>query len=614
MTAYFVVTRGSDLDHRFALDPTVENKLGRGLGCQVLVSDPLSSRVQASIRFQSSQWVLTDTGSRNGTLVNGSKVDEAVLVHGSKVQIGGTELEFFEEPEQTRNDVTIETINLAHSLLSENVPFTRSAFSTLRDRKRLEELLDLYQLASNCLSIVDQNRTIEMTLEVLRLRTKATVAGFLFLDDHGALRPQLILPPDGVGKLQRLSNKLTELVSQQMTAIWAKNEQRRHDHDGSLKHYTDAICVPILQDQKTVGALHLYRDTEQFEAHHFDFTISAAKILSSSLARARTQEALQANHDRLIAKNADFDELLGESEPMKELKERIVRIARASGTVLIRGESGSGKELVARAIHREGQRAGRPMLSVNCAAIPSELMESQLFGHTKGAFTGADKDHSGWFQQANGGTLFLDEVGELTLGGQAKLLRILEGHPFLPVGSSKEIRVDVRVLTATNRDLRDFVREKRFREDLYYRLCTFELNIPPLRQRGSDIGLLLDHFFDHFRLSHGRPNLAMSPQVRERLLKYPWPGNVRQLRNVIDSATVLAVGDEVRPSDLALHETSVELFDTLRIDNWEQRLIRESLKRTNGSIPEAAEMLGVSRATLYRKLESYNIPKDGRET
>ncbi len=332
------------------------------------------------------------------------------------------------------------------------------------------------------------------------------------------------------------------------------------------------------------------------------------------MARLRSEQTLQVKHDRLIARNADFDELIGESQVMKELKERIGRIARAQGTVMIRGESGSGKELVARAIHREGSRANRPMLSVNCAAIPSELMESQLFGHAKGSFTGADKDHVGWFQQADGGTLFLDEVGELTLGGQAKLLRILEGHPFLPVGATKEIRVDVRILTATNRDLRDFVKEKRFREDLYYRLSTFELWLPPLRQRDGDLALLVDHFFDHFRKVHGRPMLAMSPQVRQRLLSYPWPGNVRQLRNVIDSATVLAVGDEVRLSDLALHETNVEALDTLKIDDWEQRLIREALKRSNGNIPEASELLGVSRATLYRKLETYQISKDGGQS
>jgi two-component system, NtrC family, response regulator HydG len=611
MAAYFLVTRGSDLDQRFSLDPSIENKLGRGLGCQVLIGDPLSSRVHATVRVQSGQWILTDAGSRNGTLVNGSKVDEAVLVVGSKVQIGATELVFCEESTDSRSDLTIENITMAHSLVGEDSIASRTAFSSLRDRKRLEELLDLYQLASNCLQMSDQDKTIAMTLEVLKLRTKATVAGFLFLDDQGALRPQHIVPSDGAGKLQRLSSKLTDLVSRQMTAVWAKNE-RRPEHDSSMKQYADAICVPILQDHKTVGALHLYRDIELFESHHFDFTISVASILSQSLARTRSQKALQANHDRLIARNADFDELIGESPAMNELKERVVRIARASGTVLIRGESGSGKELVARAIHREGMRAARPMLSVNCAAIPSELMESQLFGHSKGAFTGADKEHNGWFQQANGGTLFLDEIGELTLGGQAKLLRILEGHPFLPVGSSKEIRVDVRVLTATNRDLRDFVREKRFREDLYYRLCTFEVTIPPLRERGDDIGLLVDHFFEHFRISHGRPQLKLASHVRDRLLKYPWPGNVRQLRNVIDSATVLAIGDEVKLSDLALHEMNADFLDTLKIEDWERRLIREALKRTNGSIPDASKMLGISRATLYRKLEAYDIPKDGR--
>lgn len=610
MSAYFIVTRGADLDHRFSLDPSVENKLGRGIGCQVLLNDPLSSRIHALVRNQSAQWVLSDNGSRNGTLVNGSKVDEAVLISGSKVRIGGTELEFHEDAQPPAQDVTVETINLAHSLVSDEFASNRSAFSSLRDRRRLEELLDLYQLSSHCLSLVDQDRTIEMTLEVLRLRTKATVAGFLFLDQTGDLRPQHISPSDGSGKMVKLSKRLTDLVAREMTAIWAKNEQRKND-EGPLKQYLDAICVPILQDQRTVGALHLYRDTEQFEAHHFDFAISVANILSASLARLRAQEALQAKHDRLIVKNADFDELLGESQPMFELKERIRRVARANGTVLIRGESGSGKELVARAIHREGMRAARPLLSVNCAAIPIDLMESQLFGHVKGSFTGADKDHSGLFQQASGGTLFLDEVGELTLGGQAKLLRILEGHPFLPVGGTKEIRVDVRVLTATNRDLREFVREKRFREDLYYRLCTFELMIPPLRQRGDDVGLLIDHFFEHFKLTHGRPQLKMPEAVRERLLAYPWPGNVRQLRNVIDSATVLAIGSEVKLTDLALHDTSVETLDSLRIDDWEQRLIREALKRTNGNIPEAAELLGISRATLYRKLEGYDIAKHG---
>jgi Nif-specific regulatory protein len=237
-------------------------------------------------------------------------------------------------------------------------------------------------------------------------------------------------------------------------------------------------------------------------------------------------------------------------------------------------------------------------------------MESQLFGHAKGSFTGADKEHIGWFEQAHGGTLFLDEIGELTLEGQAKLLRILEGHPFLPVGGRKEVRVDVRVLAATNRDLSEFVADKRFREDLYYRLSVFELKVPPLRQRAEDIELLINHFLEHFGMQHGRPGIVLSPAARSRMLSYGWPGNVRQLRNVIDSAVVLATTDEIQPSDLSLHEPKPEVFDTLNVEQWEQRLIHEALKRTRGNIPEAAELLGVSRATLYRKLETYSINKD----
>ena len=202
---------------------------------------------------------------------------------------------------------------------------------------------------------------------------------------------------------------------------------------------------------------------------------------------------------------SDFSELIGKSESMRELKKRIARIAKASGCILVRGESGTGKELVARAIHRNSLRATKPMLSVNCAAIPHHLMDSQLFGHIKGAFTGADHDHIGYFQQANQGTLFLDEVGELNLEGQAKLLRVLERHPFLPVGGTNQINVDVHVISATNRDLREFVAERRFREDLYYRLSVFEVEIPPLRQRGEDIELLVQFaVHDKLPLNHRR--------------------------------------------------------------------------------------------------------------
>jgi transcriptional regulator with PAS, ATPase and Fis domain len=332
---------------------------------------------------------------------------------------------------------------------------------------------------------------------------------------------------------------------------------------------------------------------------------------------------LRSDYQRLVEKSPGYDELIGDCGPMRDLKSKIKRVARAPGCVLIRGESGSGKELVARAIHRSSQRADRPMVSVNCAAIPADLMESQLFGHKAGSFTGADRDHMGFFQQADLGTLFLDEVGELTAAGQAKLLRILEGHPFLPVGATEEVSVDVRVIAATNQNLQKYVRDKRFREDLYYRLSVFELHLPPLRDRGDDINVLtdffLDHFdinvltdffLDHFRILHGRPSLGLTDAARARLREYHWPGNVRQLRNVIDSAVVLADDESIRPHDLALRDSgnSSEL-ETLRIDEWEKRLITEALNRTGDNVPDAAKLLGIGRATLYRKIEQYHIER-----
>jgi len=237
-------------------------------------------------------------------------------------------------------------------------------------------------------------------------------------------------------------------------------------------------------------------------------------------------------------------------------------------------------------------------------------MESQLFGHKAGSFTGADRDHIGYFQQADLGTLFLDEVGEMTLEGQAKLLRILEGHPFLAVGATEEITVDVRVIAATNQDLQHYVRAKKFREDLYYRLSVFELLVPPLRERGEDIGLLVDFFLDHFRRQHGRPTLGISPEARAKLLGYQWPGNVRQLRNVIDSAVVLAEGDQIDVGDLGLRGVASGELESLDMESWERRLISEALRRTEGNVPDAARLLGIGRATLYRKVEHYGIARE----
>jgi two-component system, NtrC family, response regulator HydG len=441
---------------------------------------------------------------------------------------------------------------------------------------------------------------IEVCMKRLATRTNADVAGFLWLSDSGRLNPKFVLPIERAEQLE-LDAELTRRVVSEKHAIRAEYDT----NEGVV----DSICVPLILDDVVMGAIHLYRCRVAFPDPTFELAVAVASIMVRALHSTNRYRSLAAEHSSLVQKSATFDEMHGESPEMLELKSRISRVAKASGCVLIRGESGSGKELVARALHRASPRATRPMLSVNCAAIPRDLMESQLFGHKKGAFTSADRDHIGWFQQADLGTLFLDEIGELTLEGQAKLLRTLEGHPFLPVGGTGEVKVDVRVICATNRDLKEFVAEKKFREDLFYRLTVYELYIPPLRERGADIQYLINFFFDHFRSQHGKPYLRLSPAANAKLLAYQWPGNVRQLRNVIDSAVVMAEGNEIELADLGIRESAKGEWESLRIDHWEQKLIRDALQRTGSNMPKAAELLGISRATLYRKIEQYEIER-----
>jgi len=448
---------------------------------------------------------------------------------------------------------------------------------------------------------------ISICMKRLFDRTSASAAGFLWLSEEGSLTPRVFIPEDQADILE-LNPSLTSRVVTERRALRVE-KGTGETKKSKKKLFSDSICVPLVSDDQVKGAIHLYRSDTPFHDSHFNLAVALANIMIRSLDRAHRLSALTAEHNSLVRKSATFDEMKGESPKMLELKSKIGRVAKASGSVLVRGESGAGKELVARAIHRSSPRKDRPMLSVNCAAIPRELMESQLFGHKKGSFTSADRDHIGWFQQADLGTLFLDEIGELTLEGQAKLLRTLEGHPFLPVGGTEEVSVDVRVICATNRDLKEFVAEKKFREDLFYRLSVYELYIPPLRDRESDVQMLIDFFLDHFRMQHGKPNLKLSKEANTRLLGYQWPGNVRQLRNVVDSATVMAEGDEILETDLGIRDASDGEFETLRIDHWERKLIIDALKRTSNNVPKAAELLGISRATLYRKIDDYGIER-----
>lgn len=615
MYAYLTLLTGDRAGANYPLDPEQVTLLGRGSDCHIATADQLCSRVHAHVSFQDDAWTVEDAGSRNGTYVNGQKVKLASLGDGHTVRIGNSELEFHEsdEPLTAEGSDGQQGLTIVQDVAVGSKDSSAEASLTgLPSADQVKELMLLYQLSIKLLGSSDPDEVIRIALDLLQKRTGASVIGFLSLSEEGELKPSLVLPAKSADRIS-LNPSLTEMVSDQGRAIWIANQGSETTGKG-LDHFADAVCAPLVRrvsssERTTLGAIHVYLDDGRFRQSDFDFIISVANIVVVALARALELTSLQSDFARVARNSPGYDELIGESEVMLSLKSKISRVARASGCVLIRGESGAGKELVARAIHRASTRADRAMISVNCAAIPADLIESQLFGHRRGAFTGADRDHTGYFQQADLGTLFLDEVGELSLEAQAKLLRVLEGHPFQPVGATDEVKVDVRVVAATNQDLQTYVREKKFREDLYYRLSVFELHLPALRDRDEDIGRLIDFFLDHYRKQHGRLSLGLSTKARRKMLDYRWPGNVRQLRNVIDSAVVMADGKEIEPDDLALRDAGSDTLDTLEIDQWEKKLIIEALSRTGNHVPEAAKLLGIGRATLYRKIEQYHIQR-----
>jgi DNA-binding NtrC family response regulator len=306
--------------------------------------------------------------------------------------------------------------------------------------------------------------------------------------------------------------------------------------------------------------------------------------------------------------------LIGESEVMRRVRRVAEEVARSEVTVLIEGESGTGKELVARLIHQHSARANRPFIFVNCAALAEQLVEAELFGHRKGAFTDARTDKAGRFQLADGGTLFLDEIGDLSPKGQGDLLRVLEDGAFRMVGGTELVRVDVRVVAATNKDLQQAVAAGRFREDLYYRLHVIPIVVPPLRERAEDIPLLIEAFLVRFCAKHRRRQKRLAPEAMRLCQRFPWPGNIRQLRNVVERLVVTAPGAVVEiedlPDELRAHEraqTSVPIRAGMTLEQAEKLLIAQTLLHATSNRAEAARLLGISRRALQYKLKRYGL-------
>ncbi|MBV8330049.1 MAG: sigma-54-dependent Fis family transcriptional regulator [Verrucomicrobia bacterium] len=339
------------------------------------------------------------------------------------------------------------------------------------------------------------------------------------------------------------------------------------------------------------------------------------------------------------------DSLVGQSQPMQQVFKMVGRVSHSDAPVMITGESGSGKELVARAIHHYSSRSTQPFIAINCAAIPENLLESELFGHEKGAFTGAASQRIGRFEQSNGGTLFLDEIGDMPLGVQSKILRVLQEGEFSRVGGNATVKTDVRIIAATNKTLEQEVARKHFREDLFYRLNVVRIHLPPLRQRKEDVNLLAEYFLKKIATQKHLPQLKLSEEAVKLMEEYPWPGNVRELENTIQRACVLATSDVLLPKDIPLGlaaqppdgdtdsspataannspvkptlETAVEILldaastdRTLQLLPWlEREFTLFAMKRTKGNQVKAAKLLGVTRATLRKRIERYGITKE----
>jgi Nif-specific regulatory protein len=421
-------------------------------------------------------------------------------------------------------------------------------------------------------------------------------------------------PGEGItGKVAQTGRPMAVANLGQETLFLDRTGARRFLNRSELSF----LCVPIIYNERVVGVMSADKVTQKVENldRELNMLASVAELIAKAVHIRALEEEIRRLREIIGRSRAPVEEIIGHSSPMQEIFGLISQVADTQTTILIHGETGTGKELVARAIHQQSSRRKGPFIEVNCAAMPDTLIESELFGHEKGAFTGATHPRKGRFEEANGGTIFLDEVGELSAAAQAKLLRVLQEKQFQPLGSSRTVTVDVRIIAATNRNLEEDVSSGRFRTDLFYRLNVFPLYLPPLRERGSDIILLADHFVLKYSKQLGKQVDKISPAVLDILLAHHWPGNVRELENSIERAVLLATGDTVElinlPPSLYPKAREIERRDTGKlntiIESQERALIIDALKESNGNQSQAARLLGSTKRIIQYKIKKLGI-------
>jgi transcriptional regulator with GAF, ATPase, and Fis domain len=590
--------------------------IGRDDTNQLCLVDPVVSRIHCAIRKVADQHELVDLESQNGTFVNGMPIRCKTVDHGDTIRIGSAEFVFLthegEAPLTSRmrlsdmpSDPTLNTIQMQHTPSS-------PAFGVEVGRMA-RDLTALFRI-TNIINSIRDSKLLQR--ELLRLIFEVVPAE----DGAVVLKTELDEEPASICIWNRQASETSKIEIQRglvHRAIW----ERAAVFTGIATDSSEGqnvLCLPLVAVERTIGVIYLTspHPAPPFREDHIHFLDSVSRIAAVTLENILALDSLRSENQRLKQELNPASNLVGESRQIRQVEEFITRVAQSDSTVLIRGESGTGKEVVARSIHQGSPRKDRPFIAINCAAIPEALLESELFGHEKGAYTGAVGMRKGKLEAADDGTLFLDEIGELAPPMQAKLLRVLQQKEFERVGSTHSVPFKARVLAATNKNLEQAIKSNEFRQDLYYRLNVVSVTIPPLREHREDIPLLALYFAAKYAQKAKRSFKGITQEARTLLTGYSWPGNVRELENAIEHAIVLGLTEEILPEDLPngiLEEQSAELAGARYHDVLNQskkEMILNALRDAKGSYPEAARLLGIHPKYLHRLARNLNLKSD----
>ncbi|MFH0946064.1 MAG: sigma 54-interacting transcriptional regulator [Planctomycetota bacterium] len=590
--------------------------VGRAPENEISVDEEGVSRRHCRLELRESGLFLEDLGSTNGTFVNGKRVVQADVGEGDEILVGRS---LFRVQGGTGRCATAETLRIGRETIEltlkagrEEYPGSLGSGSQAADHLRtLCRVMDAVNAGSSSEELYRQVldsilATLDMDFGAVLLGSDPAAPAVLAASRRGKAHPAL-------------STTVLGTVLRNGEAVLANDIQGDARFSGSTslagEVATRILSAPIAFSGNILGALYFTSDSRDLPVAESDLRLVTlvGRQLALAADKLRRQELVLEENRSLRAAMVGDLEIVGSSDALQQAQEMTRRAARADVTVLITGETGTGKELFARAVHEWSPRAGQPFIAVNCGAIPQAMVESELFGHERGAFTGAVERRIGRFELAREGTLFLDEVGELPLDLQVKLLRVLEEKRFFRVGGSKEIRSDVRVVAATNRDLLRLVEAGEFRKDLLYRIRVLEIGIPPLRERVRDILEIAEHLLGGLSRESGLSPRRLSPEAKRRMEAYSWPGNVRELRNVLERALILSSSDTISADEI-LPRTALETGGApaacgsqRSLRDVEKEHIRAVLVATGWNKSRAAEILGIGRTNIYEKIKQYGL-------